>query len=148
MYFRVLYHTHTHTERSDGQHALSWPSSPPAAAAKFEAISLDLWKEACGLGSIHPGLFHSEREAAVNDCSLICDLSQWSTFSLRTNPRRQHHRQLSWPNLNADTISAFTPLVITGGRLSVTWGEEGTSWLLDMNPMTFSVCTHTKPKFL
>lgn len=88
------------------QSALFQPSVPPAAAAKSEAISLDLWKEACRLGSSHPGLFHSEREAAVNDrpslprhsfklpiaaCSpLICDLSRRSAFSLHTNPQEQH----------------------------------------------------------
>lgn len=137
---------------------------PPCSCCQIWGhLSLDLWKEACRLGSVHPGLFHSEREAAVNDrpslprhsfqlpiaaCSpLICDLSRRSAFSLRTNPQGQHCGQLFWPKLHAETVSALTPLVITGGRLSVTWGEEGTSWLLDMNPMTFSARTHTKPKF-
>lgn len=157
----------THT-----QSASFWPSFPPTAAAKFEAISLrpsnrrreflDLCKKACHLGSIHPGLFNSKREAAVNNRLLYPDtrLNSWwpaafhssaiyhtkTRSAPQTNLQRQHRGQLSWPNLNADTISVFTPLVITGGWLWVTW-EHCTGWLLDMNPMTFSVHTHTKPKF-
>lgn len=78
----------TDTQRN-AQSASFWPSFPPTAAAKFEAISLcpsnrrreflDPCKKACRFGSIHPGLFNSRREAAVNNRLLYPDtrLNSW-----------------------------------------------------------------------